>query len=139
MDVPLPEPVARAQAAAEEAGFKMSCEPDVGALLAVLAAAVPAGGRILELGTGAGVGTAWLVHGLADRSDVELITCECDPGTAAVAAQMRWPGFARLVVGDATDVTRASGSFDLVFADAQGGKWEGLPTTIAALRPGGHL
>jgi demethylmenaquinone methyltransferase/2-methoxy-6-polyprenyl-1,4-benzoquinol methylase len=135
----MPPLVAQASANALRCGFTLSCDPDVGRLLAVLAAAVPAGGRILELGTGAGVGTAWLVHGLADRSDVELITCECDPGTAAVAAQMRWPGFARLVVGDATDVTRASGSFDLVFADAQGGKWEGLATTIAALRPGGHL
>jgi len=31
------------------------------------------------------------------------------------------------------------GSFDLIFADAQGGKWTGLARTIAALRPGGLL
>jgi len=37
------------------------------------------------------------------------------------------------------DVTRNAGRFDLIFADAQGGKWEGLDVTVAALRPGGHL
>ena len=31
------------------------------------------------------------------------------------------------------------GTFDLIFADAQGGKWEGLDRTIAALNPGGLL
>jgi predicted O-methyltransferase YrrM len=30
-------------------------------------------------------------------------------------------------------------AFDLIFADAQGGKWTGLSRTIAALRPGGVL
>lgn len=34
---------------------------------------------------------------------------------------------------------RRSGSFDLIFADAQGGKWEGLDTTVAARRPGAKL
>lgn len=32
-----------------------------------------------------------------------------------------------------------AGRFDLIFADAQGGKWEGLDATVAALRPGGQL
>lgn len=32
-----------------------------------------------------------------------------------------------------------AGAFDLIFADAQGGKWIGLDRTIAALRPHGLL
>ena len=32
-----------------------------------------------------------------------------------------------------------AGQFDLIFADAQGGKWEGLDRTIAALGPHGML
>lgn len=135
----LPEPVAVAFAAGRRAGFTMSCEPEVGALLAVLAAAVPTGGRILELGTGAGVGTAWLTHGLGRRTDVELVTVDNDQDTADLAAQAAWPPYVRLIVGDAVEVTAGEGTFDLVFADAQGGKWEGLDTTVAALRPGGHL
>jgi predicted O-methyltransferase YrrM len=134
-----PELVVRATALAHQAGFTMSCEPGTGALLAVLAAAVPAGGRILELGTGAGVGTAWLIHGLAARTDVELVTVDNDQATADLAAQAAWPPHVRSIVGDAVDVTAREGTFDLIFADAQGGKWHGLDTTIAALRPGGHL
>ena len=55
------------RAAAREAGFTMSCEERTGSLLAVLAAARP-GGRILELGTGVGEGTAWLLSGMDGAS-----------------------------------------------------------------------
>ena len=50
----------------------------MGRLLAALAAAVPSGGRVLEIGTGVGVGLAWLVHGLGARRDVEVVTVELD-------------------------------------------------------------
>lgn len=136
---PLPESVRLATERAERAGFAMSCDSGTGRLLTVLAAAVPPNGRVLELGTGTGVGTAWITHGLQSRADVEVISVEIDATTAALAAQYPWPSWARLVTGDAMEVTRGSGSFDLIFADAQGGKWEGLDTTIAALRPGAHL
>lgn len=139
MSPSLPEPVARATALAQQAGFTMSCEPETGALLAVLAAAVPAGGRVLELGTGAGVGTAWITHGLADRTDVDVVTVDNDPAVADLAARLSWSPRVRLVVGDAVHVTAQEGTFDLIFADAQGGKWDGLEGTIAALRPGGQL
>jgi predicted O-methyltransferase YrrM len=135
----LPEPVRMATERAEHAGFTMSCDPGTGRLLAVLAAAVPAEGRVLELGTGTGVGTAWITHGLQGREDVEVVTVEIDAATAALAARHPWPSWVTLLVGDAVDVTRRVGSFDLIFADAQGGKWEGLDTTVAALRPGAHL
>lgn len=139
MSAALPEPVRLAAERAERAGFAMSCDPGAGRLLAVLAAAVPANGRVLELGTGTGVGTAWIVHGLRGRDDVEVVTVEIDAATAALAAQYRWPPQVRLLTGDALDVTRQAGRFDLIFADAQGGKWEGLDATVAALRPGGQL
>jgi predicted O-methyltransferase YrrM len=135
----LPEPVRLATERAERAGFTMSCDPGTGRLLAVLAAAVPANGRVLELGTGTGVGTAWIAHGLHGRADVEVVTVEIDAATAALAARYPWPSWVRLLTGDGVEVTRGTGSFDLIFADAQGGKWEGLETTIAALRPGAHL
>lgn len=150
----LPAPVARVTEFARQAGFGMSCEPSTGALLAVLAAAVPVGGRILELGTGAGVGTAWIVHGLGDRTDVEVVTVDNDPAVSEIARGASWPRTVRFVVGDAVEVTGrevvgreviggevtgGEGAFDLIFADAQGGKWDGLDGTIAALRPGGQL
>jgi demethylmenaquinone methyltransferase/2-methoxy-6-polyprenyl-1,4-benzoquinol methylase len=70
---------------------------------------------------------------------VEVRTVEIDPAVAAAAATGTWPEFIRFIVGDAVEITGRSGSFDLIFADAQGGKWEGLGTTVAALRPGAHL
>lgn len=136
---PLPEPVRLAVERARRAGFTMSRDPRTGRLLAVLAAAVPANGRVLELGTGTGVGTAWITHGLHGRADVEFVTVEIDAATAALAAQYSWPSWVQLRTGDALEVARTGGSFDLIFADAQGGKWEGLDTTVSALRPGAHL
>ena len=99
----------------------MSCEPAVGALLAVLAGHLPEGSRVLELGTGTGVGTAWIVSGLLPRTDVTVVSVEKDPATAA-AASGDWPSFADLRCADALEVLGESGTFDLIFADAAGGK-----------------
>ncbi|WP_327009340.1 class I SAM-dependent methyltransferase [Dactylosporangium sp. NBC_01737] len=129
-----------AYARAESSGFPMSCERPVGQLLAALAAGVRPGGHILELGTGAGVGVAWLVRGLGERTDVTVTSVELDPRTAAVAATQAWPSFVDLRVADAcVFLPTAAGAFDLIFADAPGGKTEGLDLTIAALRPRGIL
>lgn len=135
----IPPIVAAAQARAARAGFALSCEPEVGSFLALLAAGVPAGGRVLEMGTGVGVGTAWIVHGLGDRGDVEVISIEKDPALCAIAGAADWPANVSLREADVLDVLGDLGDFDLVFADAQGGKWEGLDRTIACLRPRGLL
>ena len=136
---PFPPIVATAMRRARAAEFGMSCDPDVGAFLAALAAAVPPHGRILELGTGAGVGLAWLVHGLGARMDVEVLSVEIDRSMAEVTSKDGWPSYVRIVVDDALAVLLTCGQFDLVFADAQGGKWEGLDMTLAAVRGGGQL
>ena len=135
----VPAEVAAAHARATESGFTLSCEPAVGRLLATLAAAVPPGGAILEMGTGVGAGTAWIVHGLGARTDVRVTTVDLDAATAAIARRGTWPPFVMLRVADILAVLDELGSFDLIFADAQGGKWQGLERTIAALRPGGLL
>lgn len=139
----MPGAVGDAKARAARAGFRLSCDDGVGQLLATLAVDVPERGRVLELGTGVGVGTAWIVSGLegAGRDDVEVVTVEFDASTAATAAGASWPPFVRLVEGDAVALLASGslGTFDLVFADAQGGKWEGLDRTIAALRQEGVL
>lgn len=140
----VPGEVVEAKERAARAGFRLSCEDAVGQLLSTLVVDVPAGGRVLELGTGVGVGTAWIVGGLvaAGRDDVEVVTVEFDAAVASAArSASSWPVFVRFVEGDAVELlaSGALGSFDLVFADAQGGKWEGLDRTIGALRPEGVL
>ena len=135
----LPPLVADAIARARQSGFRLSCEQPVGRLLAVLAAHLPDGARVLELGTGTGAGTAWIVSGLLPRTDVTVTSVEKDPANAALAASGNWPSFVDLRHGDALDVLAEGGTFDLIFADAPAGKHDGLDRTIAALHPHGLL
>src|ERR1700744_4925476 len=97
----MPPVVELALGRSADARFEFSCESPSGETLAVLAAAVPAGGRVLELGTGAGVGLAWLAHGLRYRNDVRVISVEVDPQLAGIAAQGSWPDWVEILVGDA--------------------------------------
>jgi hypothetical protein len=85
VDIPVPSLVAEATARARREGLSLSCDPAAGRLLAVLAARLPAGARVLEPGTGTGAGTAWIAAALLPRTDVTVITVEKDPGTAALA------------------------------------------------------
>jgi hypothetical protein len=120
----MPSLVQEAIARAQDAGFGYSCDPDVGRLMAVLAAHLPARARVLELGSGTGVGTAWTTSGLLPRPDVIVITAEKDPATAELAAQVGGPEFVDLRCADALTVLGEAGEFDLIFADAPGGKWK---------------
>jgi demethylmenaquinone methyltransferase/2-methoxy-6-polyprenyl-1,4-benzoquinol methylase len=134
-----PERVADAGLRARELGFELSSEPGVGALLAVLAAACPRDGRICELGTGAGVGLAWIVHGLGEREDARVFTVDTDQELLATVAVGGWPDYVEFVCADGAAAARDLAPLDLVFADAPGGKLDGLGGTIAALAPGGVL
>ncbi|WP_188189280.1 O-methyltransferase [Nonomuraea sp. SYSU D8015] len=134
-----PELVGAAVERARAAGFAYSCDPAVGRLLAALAAGVPEGGRVLEIGTGTGVGVAWLASGLLPRSDVTVTTVERDAERAALVASAGWPAFVDFRVGDALELLPGLGTYDLIFADAEGGKQVGLELTIAALNPRGVL
>jgi predicted O-methyltransferase YrrM len=135
----VPQVVKAAYDRVQELQFEQSSQPDVGRLLSVLAATVPLGGRVLELGTGAGVGLAWIIHGLGQRNDVQVVSVELDRERAAVARAAGWPDWVSIIVGDGAELVGTLGSFDLIFPDTPGGKIYNLQATIAALRPGGVL
>ena len=137
--VVLPGAVEAAYQRAAEAGFTLSCEPGVGALLSVLAASVPEDGQVLELGTGTGVGLAWIVAGLGARDDVDVVSVDIDDSVQAIARRATWPTSVRFEIGDGALLVGTLGTFDLIFADAPGGKIVGLDATIDALAPGGVL
>ncbi len=106
-------------------------------MLRVLAAAKP-GGRLLELGTGTGISTAWLLDGMAQ--DATLISVDIDPRSQSVARKFLGDDpRLQLVTADAAVFLRqqAHASFDLIFADAMSGKYELLDETLALLRHGG--
>jgi len=132
-----PDPIAGILADTAALGFTMTSEPKVGALLAVLAASKP-GGRFLELGTGTGHGTAWLLSGMDATSTLD--TVDTDPQTVAIAR--RHLGADRRLtfhVMDGSEFLRGSVSegFDLIYADAWPGKFTDLDKTLSLLRPGG--
>jgi predicted O-methyltransferase YrrM len=106
-------------------------------LLRVLAAS-KLSGRLLELGTGTGIATAWLLAGMDDAST--LISIDTDPAVQAVAREA-FAGDPRLtlVTEDGATFLRVQQpeSFDLVFADAMPGKYEALEEALEVVKPGG--
>lgn len=124
-------------AGADRLGFAMSCEDRTGSLLATLAASKP-GGRLLELGTGVGVGAAWLLHGMT--ADASLLSVEMNPDVQAVAARHLGddPRLTLTVASADRWLDTYSGPpFDLAYVDCRPGKFHRLDELVALLRPGG--
>jgi len=118
-------------------GFGMASEWRTGALLRTLAASKP-GGRLLELGTGTGVATCWLLDGMDPSS--ELISVDVDEGVQRIARKLLSSDTRlTLITEDAIAFLRRQKpcSFDLVFADALRGKYEGLEEALRVVKPGG--
>ncbi len=117
--------------------FNMISESRVGALLAALAASKPSG-RFLELGTGTGHGTAWLLAGMDAAATLD--TVDTDESVVAVAQRhLGVDGRVRFHVMDGATFlreTRPEG-FDLIYADAWPGKFSHLEQALALLRLGG--
>jgi predicted O-methyltransferase YrrM len=122
---------------AAAADFRMSCEERTGALLAALAAAKPGGG-MLELGTGAGVGTAWLLHGMSP--DARLLSVDADPRVQAIAtARLGGDPRVRFVSADvdAWLDSYCGPRFALAYVDCPPGKFFRLDDVLRLLEPGG--
>jgi predicted O-methyltransferase YrrM len=118
-------------------GFTMASEPKTGALLSALASSKP-GGRLLEIGTGTGLGTAWLLAGM--DAGARLDTVETDPEVVAVARRhlASDPRVTFHVMDGAEFVRRATpGRYDLIYADAWPGKFSHLDEALSLLAVGG--
>jgi predicted O-methyltransferase YrrM len=127
--VTLPPLVARAKAAAAALGFEKSCRDEDGMLLHVLAGRRGLD-RVAEIGTGAGVGTAWLASALPPG--VPLVSAERD-GRLAVAAAALFADDPDVEVlhGDWRDVLPVHAPFDLIFVD--GGRAKDDPDGVLSL------
>ncbi|MEX0298742.1 MAG: O-methyltransferase [Kordiimonas sp.] len=120
-----------------ELGFDMASELAVGSLVRSLIASKP-GGTMLELGTGTGLSTFWMLAGLTD--DAKLVSVDNDAAVQAVAKEyLGSDKRLQLICADGADFIRAaqSGSYDLIFADAWPGKYSELDETLALLKSGG--
>lgn len=127
--------VAEAMTAARNAGFGLSCIPEFGRLLHVLAT-LRRGGRFAEIGTGCGVGTAWMASAAAGTS-TPITSVEIEPARAEAARTVlsRLPNVS-IEVGDWRGVFSDAGAYDLVFADGAYSKGPGS-LLVDMVAPGG--
>jgi predicted O-methyltransferase YrrM len=118
-------------------GFRMASEPQTGSLLRCLAASKPAG-RLLELGTGTGLGTAWLLAGMDPTSTLETVDND-DAAQAVARKHLAADRRVRFHVADGGEFLRkrVGQRFDLIFADAWPGKFHDLDLALSWLAPGG--
>ena len=112
----VPPLVEKALALTERLGFEKSCRPEVGRLLHVLAGS-RGRDRVAEIGTGTGVGAAWIASALPPQTP--FFTVELDAARAAAAREL----FAadenvHVLEGDWRALLPAEAPFDLVFYDA---------------------
>lgn len=114
----------------------MASEARTGGPLRTLAASKP-GGRSLELGTGTGMATAWLLDGM--DAEAVLVSVDTDPRVQDVARSvLRSDSRLTLVIEDGLAFLKkqSAASFDFVFADAVPGKYEGLEEALRVIGPG---
>ena len=145
-----PPLVIQANALARQVGFALTreeagpdgtvpscCLPGVGRILAVLAAGCHAG-RIGEIGTGVGVGSAWMASSMP--ADCTLVTVEIDEARAAHASGLlASDGRIRVLAGDASELIPSHAPFDLLFADGTRPEHMEYASLIGLLRVGGQL
>ncbi|MEH1926403.1 O-methyltransferase [Nostoc sp.] len=131
-----PSLVQQAEFLAAKLEFSQSSLPEVGRLLHILTRHITQG-QIGEIGSGCGVGAAWIVSAL--HPDSTLITIESDRQLAKLVQQL----FAdksnvRALLGDWRDLLIYA-PFDLLFADGGKAKLTEPQTLITALKPGGLI
>lgn len=141
--VPEDEVLLRARELAHELGCA-AVLPGAGAALEVLAAALQAR-SVVEIGTGTGVGSLWLLRGMPEDGVLTTIDVEVAHQRAAkqvlAAAGIR-PARVRAIAGRPSDVLPrlADAAYDLVLV---GGDVRGYPAAVEEalrlLRPGGVL
>jgi predicted O-methyltransferase YrrM len=128
MDDDMPPLVRQAYVAARRIGFALTagestgtgsaCLPGTGRFLAMLAAGCS---RIGELGTGAGIGAAWMASAMP--ADCTLVTAEIDPRRAAAAREVFADDLrVTVITGESFPVISQRGPYDLLFSDGGGGQ-----------------
>ena len=108
-----------------------------GSLLATLSAS-KRNGVFLELGTGSGLSTSWLLHGMDKEST--LTTIDNDEKLVAIAKRhLGRDNRVKFIIGNGEELIKSikPQSVDLIFADTWPGKYNHLAETLSLLREGG--
>ena len=132
-----PKGFADIEIASESIGFSMPSDWQTGALLRTLTGSKPKA-NVLEIGTGTGLATAWLLAGM----DAESSLVSIDNETLYQSIADRILGNDARLQLICTDAGKwldenEDQKFDLIFADAWPGKYANLDATLNSLSAGG--
>ena len=123
--------------ATHEIGFPQLSELTIGPFLAALAASKQSG-YLLELGTGTGLCTSWILHGMS--GDSRLTTVDNSIENIDVARHyLGTDPRIDIVLSNGEEVIdrTAPSSVDLIFADTWPGKYHYLDEALSCLKIGG--
>jgi predicted O-methyltransferase YrrM len=123
--------------ATKDLGFTMPSDMLTCSLLRTLAASKPSG-KFLELGTGTGLSTSWILDGM-DKSST-LVSIDNDKSVLNIAKTHLGKDYRlSLVLSDGEDwvLTNIKKRFDYIFADTWHGKYLLLEEVLGMLNPGG--
>jgi predicted O-methyltransferase YrrM len=118
-------------------GFTMPSDPLTCSFLRTLVASKPAG-QFLELGSGTGLSTAWILDGMDTNS--QLTTIDNEESLLTILKKHLEPDPRLTVIcGDGDEFLQSSNKtqFDFIFADTWSGKYRFLDEALALLKPGG--
>lgn len=134
---PYPEAYWQLLEATQTSGFTMASDVLTCSLLRTLAALKPSG-RYLELGTGTGLSTSWILDGMDENST--LISIDNNEKFLKIAQQfIQGDKRLSLVLTDGVEWIEKNEArrFDFIFADTWAGKYLLLDEVIAMLNKGG--
>jgi predicted O-methyltransferase YrrM len=117
--------------------FTMSCDKLTGNLLRTLATMKPSS-HILELGTGIGFSTSWILDGMDKAS--KLVSVEMDSDLQDIAkSNLRYDERVNFITQDGSDYIKMNldKRFDIIFADTWPGKFYLLDEVLQMLTSGG--
>lgn len=133
----IPETYAAIREATQASGFTMASDIMTCSLLRTLAASKPSG-KFLELGTGTGLSTAWILDGM--DSDSTLISIDHDQNFLDIAIEfLASDTRLKLITTDGAEWVNNNKEqkFDYIFADTWHGKYLLLDEVLSMLNKGG--
>src|SRR6478735_4914556 len=137
IDQPYPQAYIQIDEATKDSGFTMASDVLTCSLLRTLASSKP-GGKFLELGTGTGLSTSWILDGMDGSST--LTSIDNDPKFLEIAqSSLGNDERLKLVCTDGAEwVEKNKGNkYDYIFADTWHGKYLLLDEVLAMLNKGG--
>ncbi|MFO7724753.1 MAG: class I SAM-dependent methyltransferase [Oceanipulchritudo sp.] len=133
----IPDTLTEIEIATRALDFQMASDHLTGSLLRTLVASKRSG-RILELGTGTGLSSCWILDGMDDSA--RLTTVDNDEKVVSVAIEyLSSDSRVKFHVEDGSAFLRKldKGSYDLIFADTWPGKYWDLDLALELLADGG--